>query len=238
VIVLWLLGAAATSVGFALVLRRRQDLVVRAEVVANRTAGERAPVIVQQTTVVFRDPDGEDVRVAVRTRVVLAPGAAVRVRYRRGDLAHARVEHVRADLVLLGVGLGAFAAAGLPAPAGFLLAGGGLFGAIGGWMLRPMVGGVKVRGTVVRVDRKQDDDGDTLWRPVVRYFDREERERVVEYDVWTNGRAPQVGAPQLLWYRPEDPARILLGAGIALGGIMAGVGACLAVAALVVLAAR
>lgn len=232
---LWLAGVAALSAGFVLASRRRQDVVVRAEVVGCRSTAEQGAVRVQVVTLAFRDPDGEDVRVDVRSGVVLAPGRGVTLRYRPGQVTQARLEHVRGDLVLLGVGAAAFVAAGLPSPAGFLLAGGGFFGAVGGWVLRPMVGGVRVRGTVVRVDRKRDDDGDDLWRPVVRFFDREERERVVEYDVWTSGREAQVGAPQKLWYRPDDPSRVLLGSGMVLGGASATTGTVLVLTALALL---
>lgn len=230
--VVGLLGAAALVAGLVLAARRSRDVVTRGEVVAVRTVREGGPVLAHHLTVAFRDPDGEDVRVDVRTRVALAPGAAVTLRYRPGGAGRPRVEVARADLVLLGAGVLLLAAAVVPRPAGFLLAGGALFAAIGGWVLRPMIGGVAVRGTVVRVDTRRDDDGDLLHRPVVRFLDRDERERVVEYDVWTSGRGPQVGAAQRLWYRPEDPARVVLGSGIVLGGVAAATGTALAAVAL------
>ena len=234
-VVLGLLGAAALVGGLVLAVRRSRDVVTRGEVVAVRTVREGGPVLVHHLTVAFRDVDGEDVRADVRTRAALAPGATVTLRYRPGDAARPRPEVLRTDVALLGAGVLLLAAAVVPPPAGFLLAGGGLFAAMGGYLLRPLLGGVKVRGTVVRVDTRRDDDGDLLHRPVVRFFDRDERERVVEYDVWTNGRSPQVGAPQLLWYRPQDPGRILLGSGMVLGGVMAGVGTVLAAVALGIL---
>ena len=237
-IVLAVLGAAALAGGLVLASRRRQDVVTRGTVVGTRSTREGGPVLVQQLAVAVRDLDGADVTVDVRTRAALAPGTPVTVRYPRGGLARARVELVRTDLLLCGAGLLLLAAGALPAPSGFLLAGAGLFGGAGGYVLRPRLGGVRVRGTVVRVDTKRDDDGDTLWRPVIRFLDREEREQVVEYDVWTNGRAPAVGAPQLLWYRPDDPGRILLGSGMVLGGVLAAVAAGLVVASLVALAVR
>ena len=231
-IALALLGVAALAGGLVLASRRRQDVVTTGRVLSVRSVREGGPVLVQHLAVAVRDLDGADVTVHVRSRSAVAPGTVVTVRYPRGGLARARVELLRADVVLLGGGAALLAAGLLPSPSGFLLVGGGLFGAIGGWVLRPMLGGVKVRGTVVRVDTRRDDDGDLLWRPVVRFLDRQENERVVEYDMWTSGKGPQVGAPQNLWYRPEDPSRVVLGSGLVLGGAAATTGAVLLAVAL------